>query len=126
MRDIAESDWKIFKRLRELALERFCQRVLDDVARISSDTAKSSHERYLAIHRLVRERNKDIDPIFDTLRRSAAMQQSCSFRLNDLVADEELEQFSSQLATRLREMIDIYTRPMESVIEDEPSSDKTD
>jgi cytidylate kinase len=52
MRDITESDWKIFKQQREIALERFCERVLDEIARISSDRTKSQHERYLAIYRL--------------------------------------------------------------------------
>ena len=31
---IAESDWKTFKRVRSLALERFSKRVLDDCLRI--------------------------------------------------------------------------------------------
>ena len=39
MRDIKESDWKVFKRLRELALERFCERILGEIAGISSDGA---------------------------------------------------------------------------------------
>ena len=73
MRDIKESDWKVFKRVREAALERFCERVLDEVTRINSDNAKSKHERYVAIYRLVYERNKEIAPIFDHLRRSTAV-----------------------------------------------------
>ena len=47
MRDIKESDWKVFKPLREIALERFCERVLDEVARINLDTGTSKHQRYL-------------------------------------------------------------------------------
>jgi hypothetical protein len=73
MRDIKESDWKIFKRVREVALERFCERVLDEIGRIGSDTTKSKHQRYGAIYRLVRNRDKEINPIFDHLRRSTAV-----------------------------------------------------
>src|SRR5947199_1377670 len=90
MRDIKESDWKVFKRVREAALERFCERVLDAVARINSDNTKSKHERYVAIYRLVHERDKEIDSIFDYLRRSTAVTQLCSFRLNDLMTEQEL------------------------------------
>jgi hypothetical protein len=31
--DIKESDWTIFRKLRELALERYCQRALEEVRR---------------------------------------------------------------------------------------------
>ncbi|MBV9234461.1 MAG: hypothetical protein JOZ94_01385 [Xanthobacteraceae bacterium] len=48
MHDIKESDWKTFKPLRQRALERFCGRVLDEVARIGSDQTKNTHERYIA------------------------------------------------------------------------------
>jgi hypothetical protein len=48
MHDIKESDWKTFKPLRRQALERFCGRVLDEVARIGSDQTKNTHERYIA------------------------------------------------------------------------------
>ena len=70
MRDIKESDWKIFKRVREVALERFCERVLDEIGRIGSDATRSKRQRYVAIYRLVRERDKEINPIFDHLSRS--------------------------------------------------------
>jgi hypothetical protein len=41
--DIKESDWKVFRKLRELALERFCQRVLEEV-RVLLDKGIGSHE----------------------------------------------------------------------------------
>ena len=51
MQDIKESDWKIFKGLRQLALERFCDRVLGEIAGITSDNTKTKPERYRAIYR---------------------------------------------------------------------------
>jgi len=118
MHDIKESDWKVFKRVREAALERFCARVLDEVARINSDNTKSKHERYLAICRLVHERDKEVTPIFDHLRRSTAVTQLCSFRLNDLMTEQELRQFSPELVKLVEDLYEIYTRPMEMVDED--------
>ena len=97
MNDISPADWRIFKPLRETALERFCERVLDEIARISADQNKTQHQRYLAIYRLTRERDKEIDPIFDTLRRSTAVQQIISFRMHDLLTAEEIRRFSPQL-----------------------------
>jgi hypothetical protein len=97
MRDITESDWRIFKGLRELALERFCERILGEIARIGLDTTKTNHERYLAIYRLVRERDKEIVPIFDYLQRSTAVRQICALRSHDLLTAQELRQFSPEL-----------------------------
>ena len=107
MHDISKADWTIFKELRKLALERFCSRVLDDVARISSDDAKSKHERYLAIYRLMQERDREIDPIFDYLRRSTAVRQLCAIRTHDLVTAEELKSLSPELRERVEDIVRI-------------------
>ena len=117
MRDIKESDWKVFKRLRALALERFCERILGEIACISSDGAKSKHDRYVAIYRLVRERDKEIDPIFDHLRRSTAVRQVCAFRSHGLLTEEELRLFSPELVGTVEQILDIYSRPIEVVDE---------
>jgi hypothetical protein len=118
-RDIKESDWKVFKRVREVALDRFCGRVLDEIARINSDNTKSKHERYVAVYRLVRERDKAINPIFDYLRRSTAVRQLCLFRAHDLMTEQELRQFSPELMKLVEDIHEVYTRPMEVVDEDQ-------
>jgi hypothetical protein len=46
-RDFPESDWKTFRELREVALQRFCQRVLDQVEPLCRDASQSPYERYL-------------------------------------------------------------------------------
>lgn len=119
MHDIGQADWKIFKELRALALERFCSRVLDEVAGISSDNAKSKHDRYIAIYQLMRERDREIEPIFDYLRRSTAVMQLSAFRTRDLVTEDELARFSPELRKRVEDIVDIYTRPIEIVDEDD-------
>jgi hypothetical protein len=126
MRDIKESDWKLFKPLRAIALERFCERVLDEISRISSDGSKSKHERYLAIYRLVRERDQEIDPIFDYLRRSTAVRQLSAFRSHDLVTEQELRQFSPELRKSVEDILEIFNRPTEIVDEDDPCLESGD
>ena len=111
MRDITEPDWRIFKGLRKVALERFCERVLGEIAGISSDATKTKHERYLAIYRLVRERDKEIDPIFDHLRRSTAVRQICAFRSHDLLAAQELRQFSPEFVKWIEDILEMNNRP---------------
>jgi hypothetical protein len=119
MRDMKESDWKVFKRLRETALERFCERVLGEVARISSDTGKSKHQRYLAIFRLLQRRDREINPIFDYLRRSTAVRQICAFRFHDLLTEEELRQFSPELVSSVKNILDTDSQPLRFEEEDD-------
>ena len=123
MDDISPADWKKFKPLRESALERFCGRVLDEVARIGSDQTKTRHERYVTLYRLMRKRDKEIDPIFDTLRRSTAVRQICSFRMHGHLTEDELRQFSPELVRRVEAIVEILGRPFEFEDEEGPDSE---
>jgi hypothetical protein len=43
MQEIKEPDWKVLRRVHPLALERFCERVLAEIDRVSRDGAKGHH-----------------------------------------------------------------------------------
>jgi hypothetical protein len=101
---IKESDWKIFKPLREAALERFCQRVLDEVQQIAADAGRTQHERYIAIYQLLQNRDQEIATVFDFLRRSTALMQIAAFRNRGLLTEEELNRFSKET----REIVDRF------------------
>ena len=57
---LPELDWKLFRKLREVALERFCERVLGEVAGIATDGATSWHDRYLKIYKLIERRDEEL------------------------------------------------------------------
>jgi len=92
--------------------------VLHEIERIGSDATKTKHQRYLAIYRLVRDRDKEINPIFDDLRRSTAVRQLFAFRYHNLLTEQELLQFSPELVKTIKDIYEIYTRPIEVVDED--------
>ncbi len=92
--NIKESDWKLFRSLHTLALERFCQRVLDDIASVGSGVGKSAHQRYLEIYRLVHERDKELANAFNDVHRSTAIMRLGIIESHDLLTPEELAQFS--------------------------------
>ncbi len=93
---IRESDWKLFKEVRAAALQRFCERILAEVARLASDTSTGSHERYLLVYDLVQQRNADIAAAFDDFRRSTALRQLGIMRSRGLVTDPEFARFSDE------------------------------
>lgn len=94
MRTISEPDWKFFRQLRPLALERFCQRVLSDIEGLTQDGAKTSHERYLAIYGLVQQRDRELADTFNDPRRSTAFAQLARMQDLNLLTVEEMARFS--------------------------------
>jgi hypothetical protein len=94
MRTISEPDWKLFRQLHPLVLERFCQRVLSDIEGLAHDDAKTSYERYLAIYGLVQQRDRELADIFNDPRRSTALEQLAHMWALDSLTDDEMAHFS--------------------------------
>ncbi|MBO0858405.1 MAG: peptide ABC transporter substrate-binding protein [Chloracidobacterium sp.] len=101
MVEIKESDWKFFRQAHKIALERFCERILDENEELLSDTSRSAHERYIAIYRLFRERDKEVANLFDDFRRSTALWQIAALRGRGLLTDEEFARFSQETQNRI-------------------------
>ncbi|MCI0703179.1 MAG: peptide ABC transporter substrate-binding protein [Planctomycetia bacterium] len=93
---ISEADWKLFRQLRAVALERFCQRVLLEVGQLASGSGASSHERYLEVYRLIHERDEELASAFNDPRRSTARFQLARMRALGLLTDAEYSEFSAE------------------------------
>jgi hypothetical protein len=93
---VPESDWKTFRELRELALQRFSKGVLEEVLALIQHGPGNDHERYLAVFRLVRERDKQLADVFDNLARSRMIMQLTAMRALGLISSQEFERFTQQ------------------------------
>jgi hypothetical protein len=93
---IPEADWRALRKLEKVALERFCERVLQECASILGDTGRTAHERYLALYDLTRDRDRELSRAFDDLRRSTAVLRLMAMRDLGVITDEELEAFSPE------------------------------
>ena len=89
-----ESDWKLFRKLREVALERLCEQILNEASSFSSGDAGTAHERYLKLYSHVEDRNSDVARAFDNPRRSSMLIQLATMCSLDLLRPEELDRFS--------------------------------
>jgi hypothetical protein len=96
LRQIKESDWKLLKQMASVALERFCQDVLEKLEHIASDNSKTYHQRYLAIYDLVRRRDRELAKAFNDLRRSTAFFQLANIYSQRLLRDDEFSRFSAE------------------------------
>jgi len=94
--DVPESDWKVFRELREVVLERFCTRVLNEVERCCRDTSQSPHQRYLDVFRFLQSRDEELAHAFDGPRRSRMIVQLAAIHAYRLVEPRELERFTER------------------------------
>ena len=94
VRGVSESEWKIFREVREPALEKFCERVLGELGRISCDASQSHHERFLEVYRLLQDRNYELAQAFDAPRRSQMLMQLVAMHTLGLLEAEELARFT--------------------------------
>jgi hypothetical protein len=93
---ISEAGWKRLGRLKPVALDRFCRRVLAELTRVAADSAKGSHERYLEAFRLLQARDAELGSAFDDVRRSTALLRLARMRALGVVTDEELAGFDTE------------------------------
>lgn len=94
---ISERDWKTWRKLRELALERFCKQTLDSITQIGNDANQSSHARYLQIYELISQRDKLLARSFDPHTRSYALGHIMSMQVQKLLTAGELASFSEEI-----------------------------
>ena len=94
---IKEADWRVFKQIKEMAIERYCERVLAEYREVIDDTDTHPHNRFLLMNRLTENRDKQMALIFDGHARSKMTRQLYGMRLEGLVDDDQLAQLSEEL-----------------------------
>ncbi len=104
LRSISERDWKVFRELRQTALERLCQKILDEAQREIARGEKTSHEKYLSLYERIQKRDNDIARGFNDFRRSTALTQIGIIHSMGLLTSEELQRFS----TEVLQVIELY------------------
>ena len=100
--EIPESDWRQFKKVHPILLERFCARTLDELRAIAVSNEGTAHDRYLRLYALTKKRDKELANGFDDFRRSTAVMQLLILRHMGLLTDEELSGFSAQTQQQIR------------------------
>jgi len=92
--NISEADWRVFKEVRAVALDRFCRRILDECRTLCDEPSESAHQRYLSLYKLLQQRDKEIAEAFNDFRRSTAIFALMTMRQYGLVTEAEWKRFS--------------------------------
>ena len=93
---IAETDWKVLRRVHPLALERYCERVLAEIEHVIHDSAQSTHQRYLDIFKIIEQRDREMASIFNDPKRSNALTMLARIRSDGLLAEDEFSSLSQE------------------------------
>jgi hypothetical protein len=99
--DIPEADWRLFKEVHQRLLERYCSRILEEMATLSRGAEGTAHDRYLKVYKLMQKRDKQIAHAFNDFRRSTAVMQLAIMRRMKLLTDADLTMFSEPTRARI-------------------------
>lgn len=104
MRKIPESDWKKLRNIRKLALQRACQRILNDVQSLlhQQKGQENAHETYLKVYKKIEKGDKGIADNFNDWRRSTAYLTLVSWVYLVLLTKEEFESLSEETQAMVR------------------------
>ena len=100
-RDVPDPDWLTFRQLREVALERLCKRVVEELAVMLHDASGTYHERYLDAFRWLKERDRELAGAFDDPRRSQMFAQLAAIHGLGLLGPDELARFTAGTRTAI-------------------------
>jgi hypothetical protein len=95
-RTIAEADWKVLRRVHPLALERYCERVLAEIERVTHNSAQSTHQRYLEIFTIIEQRDREMSSIFNDPKRSNALTMLARIRAAGMLTEDEFSSLSPE------------------------------
>jgi hypothetical protein len=98
--EIPERDWKRWRELQKIALERYCMKILNGLTKFKSgkDTA---HDRYLKLWKFLHKHDRIIGTVFNNPRRSTAYIQMHSALTEGIITRDELKEMSEQTQERI-------------------------
>jgi len=99
-----EADWKNIRKMEEALKSRLFEIKLSELRRIIDNPSKSPQARYHALHPFIKTSNDDIDNSFD-MRRSNMTMILFHWRRLNLIQDSDLDQFSDELSSQVRNLI---------------------
>ncbi len=109
--EVSEGDWKVFREVRKLALDRLCERALRAATAVAEDRSKTHHERFLGLCALVAEENERAARAFDDPKRSAMILQLALIHKLGLLEAPELARFSDGTRERIASLASVC-KPM--------------
>jgi hypothetical protein len=91
---IVESDWRIFRELLPIWLDRYCAKVNQQLIKKLTDPKRTQHERYVDAYKFIHRKDADLGNGFSDIRRSTATMRLHFIHNLGVMTEEELSRFS--------------------------------
>ncbi len=92
-----ETDWKTLSRLKPLALDRLCERILQEASGIIAGASAGEHHRaYLDLYQYIERSDQMLGDCFNDWSRSQALHILINWRAEKLLTEEEFTAFSAE------------------------------
>ena len=88
----------MLRRIHPLALERYCERTLAEIERVTNNSAQSAHQRYLEIFKIIEQRDREIvsNSMINDPKRSNALTMLARIRAAGMLTEDEFSRLSSE------------------------------
>ncbi len=101
-RDIAERDWKVFKELHAIAMDRFFEKAVKEMQPLLWAKNKPAQERFWDALTYAAKQRKQAARLFDGSSRSNTSFMAGLIYANQFLTDEEIARFTPELQEQLR------------------------
>lgn len=89
-------------------MERFCGRVLEEVARAATNPKREASERFFTVAKLMDERAKDVNDLGDHRRSTAFFVIARMYDREKLFLPGEFEQFSQETRDQIQRLRSLW------------------
>lgn len=102
-----ESDWKTFRKQVPRWRERYLERQNRQIAAIFTDKQKTPTEQFWTAEEQIKQVARTLVVCLDGHSRSSMVMFLFKMYQNKMIGDEDLEQFSTELRSRILQMAEI-------------------
>jgi hypothetical protein len=100
--EISERDWKLFKELHPIAMNRFFEKAVKEMQPLLWSKEKQAQERFLDALTYAQDKREQASRLFDDLRRSTALLIAGIVYANGFFTADEVSRFSPDAQQRFR------------------------
>jgi hypothetical protein len=106
-RDITERDWKVFRELHAIAMDRFFENAVKEMQPMLWQKNKIAQERFWDALTYAKEQRKQAADVFDGMRRSTAVFQAGLMYARHLLTKEEISRFTPEMQEQLERFLSV-------------------
>lgn len=104
MSELKESDWRKYKTLREIVLQRRCSKIHEKVIAISSSDVGTAHGRYKELYGFIELQERLLMSLISSPSRDSVRNDLVGWKSGETIDSEEFAVFSKELRQEVEDI----------------------